>query len=289
MVARGPGIAIGIEFGQLSTGLSAILGMGRGLTAQKGINRAMGSMARQSAVEFGRVADAAGAAGEIAHVYEYGQEGTIGGRLWSLTFAGRAGDTVGNISFRAAELPTSVGAGIDERLASAASAAGRTIAGHYFPDKANHLETTQVLVSEAGRQEHTTRVGGDVERPRVLVYIDRNGDVRFAKRRRRENEFYKKFEALFTTYWAEQMVVQAKPKVHQGFKNAANFGAGRTNASIRRMAGIRPRIPAGLSGVFATDRGKPYTGIRLRQNEVSSMQKQVEKQLTKELVNQWRR
>lgn len=284
------GIAIGIDFGQLTTGLSAIMGMGQGMTNQKSLSDAIDRMARQSSREFGRIADKAGAAGKIAHVYEYGHEGSITGRLWHMNWQRSGNGTVGNVLFRKATIPTSVGAGIDPRLAAAASSAGRRIAGHYFPDKAEHLEDTQTLISEAGRQEYTTRTGGDVERPKVLVYIDRGGNVRFAKRRRRSNEFYNKFQEVFGSYWVGVMASQAQPKVQRAFTATAQYGAAEVNRSIRVVAGASlPRIPPGMSGVFATDRGRPFTGVRLRQTEVSRVQKLVEKRLSRELSNQWRK
>lgn len=284
MAAPGAGIAIGIDFGQLTTGLSAIMGIGRGLAHQKTLDNAVLQMARTAEKGFGAYADQAGAAGTIAHVYEYGQEGQPGGRLWDIKWSHGTKGSTGNVFFKRAEIPTSEAAGIDPRLVASARAAGRTLAGHFFPEKASHLEDTKTLISEAGKQEHTTRVGGDNPNPRALVYIDASGEVRFAKRRRRENEFYQKFHAVFASYWVGSVQSKMEPKVRRAFVETATYGAGVANKSIRAAAGASiPRIPPGMSGVFATDRGRPYAGVRLRQADITRVEESVKKRLLREL------
>jgi hypothetical protein len=289
MTRNQPGIAIGIDFGEITTGLSGILGMAKGITEQRRIGRASTRIVTVSEAEFGAFADAAGASGEIAHVYEYGQEGKPSGRLWHIAWQRRGGDMVGNITFKQARRPTQVGSGIDPALARHAAASKRTLAQHVFPNKAAHLEETKTLVSQAGVQEHTRRVGGDVSRPSVLVYIDRGGNVRFAKRRRRANEFYGKFREVFMRYWMTQFEAKGAPRVVRSFTNTVGYGGGVVSTSIRNARVMsRPRIPRGMAGVFVTDKGRPFGGLRVNEMEASRVEKQVSNRMEKELTGQWR-
>ena len=283
-----PGIAIGIDFGELTTGLGSILGVGKGIASPKHLGRAMRRIALHSGEEFGRHVDQNS---EVAHVYEYGQEGSPSGRLWKLNWQQRKGDMIGNISFRTARQPTKVGAGIDERVVDAAAAKGRKIAQHEFPEKASHLETTKMLVSVAGVQKHTTRVSstGDVPRPRMLVFVE-NGQVTFRRRRTEKNEFFGKFQEVFRNYWIASIEAQAKPRVTRAFRTTMTYSAGRVNRRVRAARGMSiPRIPAGQAGVFVTDRGRPFAGYRMRQTDVSRVEKAVAEKLRKDLITQWQR
>jgi len=133
----GPSIAI--DMGEITTGITAIAGFGRGFAGQEHLNKFVRSMVLTANKGFGRVADAAGAA-EAAHVYEYGMRGNPAGRLWKMHWAHRKDGATGNIFFMQSKRPTQVGDGIDPRIADSAAKVGRTIAQHIFPDKAKILE-----------------------------------------------------------------------------------------------------------------------------------------------------
>lgn len=276
---------MGIDFGELTTGLGAILGAGRGIASNKHLGKAVSEITRNAEREFGKIVDTS----DAAHVYEYGMEGNPAGRLWSINWLRRQGDMVGNIHFRTARRPTQIGAGIDERLASSAAAAGRSLAQHLFPDKAAHLESTKTLVSVAGVQKHTRRIGGDVPQPQSLVFVDERGDVKFRKVQRRENEFHNKFQAIFTAYWAGTLEGQGSKRVNTAFKKTMEYSMTQINRRVH-AAGMmsKPRIPVGMSGVYVTDRGRPFGGHRIRQADVSRVEERVAERLRKELVSQWR-
>jgi hypothetical protein len=284
-MAKPPGMAMGIDFGEITTGLSGIMGIGKGLAGQKNMRRATKKMAQLSTHEFGIFADKAAAAGEVSHMYEYGQP-NASGRLWYLTWNQQGVGRTGHLMTRPSKVPTR----IDPVISASAAAAGRQVAQHLFPSKAIHMETRKTLFAVAGVQQYTTRVGaGASQVPRSLVYVDKNGNVKFARSRRWENQFYGKFTALFIKYWMDELERKSSKRMQSAFIATVKRGSQHVNAGVRtaRMMST-PRITPGMRGLVLTDRGRPYAGIRLRENEVNRIANKVGKKLEKEMVSKWR-
>ena len=281
------GMAIGIDYGEITTGLAACLGMAKGMGDQTRLDMAMASITNSMTRDFGRRVDALGAEGTVAHVYEYKAEGNPAGRLWDIYWTQRGrGSRIGSVFFR----PAHVNPPIPEEIKSSAAASGRTLARHEFTDKANHLENTRILVSVAGQQRHTRRIGGDVSNPRSLVFIDSTGRMRFATRHVRKNEFYGKFRKVFASYWVTQVNHGMKGKVARGYNQTAKYGRGRVLREINRArAASTPRVTPGMSGIYVRDMNRPFVGIRVRQADVDRVARPVGDRLRRELVRQWQR
>lgn len=281
-------MAISIEFGQLTSGLSGILGVGQGMASDKYLSGAFHNLSRKMDREFGAAADAAASEGTIAHVYEYsptpsGIDPTPAGRLWELTWHKRRGDIVGNIIFKQSRAPSTP----DPALQAEAQAAGKSVSSHLFPNKAAHLETTQKLVAEAGIQRETTRLDGGPP-PDVLVYLGRDGEPRFANRLVRDNEFFGKFATFFTSYWISKLENQGKVRMQRGMSRVAGYGAGEVRKLVRKTSVFRPRpLPPGAFGVIATDKGLPYRGIRLSEKDIKIVEKKVGRFMIEELGKVW--
>lgn len=291
-MVRRSGMAIGIEFGELSTGLSALLGAAQGIMDQDVLDETFLEVGKRMTRDFGRKADAAGAEGAIAHVYEYntssyGVNASPVGRLWKIVWSKTGSSPTGSVVFR----DSNVDSRPDPKLVSqveAESGGSADMARHSFRDKAKHLETTKTLVSRAGIQRHTRRVGGTAN-PRMLVFLGRDGKPKFAKRYTRTNRFHNKFREFFMTYWMTQFEQSVEPKVKTGTHMVVREASGDVNRLVRKASLSVVRMPPlSFTGVYAMDHGKPYRGFRIRQSDVKAIKNKVKPKFKKEMLRRWR-
>lgn len=279
-----------IDFGQVTTGLSAVLGAGMGVTDQKILDRAVAKVMRVSGEQFAKYTDTVGES-EVPHVYEYksawtGQEvnASPAGRLWTM----RQTKIPGGMSlYIDLSKRSTIFAGPDPRLLAVAP----QMASHRFPTKASHLESTQHLSATPGIQRFTKRSkepsspGG----PRVLVYL-KDGQVRFSSRTVRwENKFYGRFEQHFREYWHTTMTAKSVKNM-AGFTRKMQPVVG--GSIVSPVAAIRlSTIPVrALPGrITLLDTGRMYTGLRMKQGVVRSVKAKVGKRMERELVRAWLR
>jgi len=276
-------LAINIDMAQLTTGLSAIMGIGEGFAKEKHMIRALRGTMRNATDNFSIYAD--GNASQVAHVYEYGRVGDSDGRLfrWDRVVSKRYIQS--NIRFIDAKVPTSRGEGIDPRIYDSAIRAGTRVSSHYFPKKAIHLEQNRRLTAIVGVRQFTERV--DSTEPKTTVYME-GGRVRFGKSNVRVNTFYQRFEGLFTSYWRTIAPERTSTQVYMGLKRTMDYSASKANRRIRAASMLSARQAAPqVMRVQITDGGKPFTGVFLRQRDIKMMETRTKNRLKKELKRGW--
>lgn len=290
-MATQTGMAIGIEFGEISTGVSAMLGVAQGMMKQEVLNDVFRQIGPKMEQRFGANADVAGARGDIAHVYEYnmtghGVDASRAGRLWDIVWKTDGGGTVGYIDFKESTVESKPDPALVSQV-EAESGGKAEMATHKFRDKAKHLETTKTLISRAGIQRHTERQGGSPN-PRMLVFLGSDGKAKFAKRHQRSNQFYNRFRDFFIGWWTQQMENNVEPKVKGGTLRTVHLASRDVNVLIRKASMSVVRMPPMRStGVFPMDHGKPYTGIRIRATDVKAMENKVIPKFKKEMLRSW--
>lgn len=277
-------LAINIDMAQLTTGLSAIMGIGRGIATDRHTTEALRGLLRSARSDFELYADRN--AGQVAHVYEYGRLGNPEGRLfyWSTMPSQRYAES--RVMFRKAKIPTSRGHGIDPRIYDSAVRAGKRVSSHTFPDKARHLEQNKRLVSTAGVRNFTKRL--DPNEPRTTVYME-GGRVKFGKTNVRENKFYRRFEGLFIQYWMTIAPSRTSTQLEHGLRRTMMYSSQQANRRIRAasMLSARQATPQ-VMRVQITDGGRPFTGVFLRERDIKMMEDRVSKHFRKELTKEWR-
>jgi len=78
-------------------------------------------------------------------------------------------------------------------------------------------------------------------------------------------------------------------RVNSTARKTAKFGGLRINHAIKRASmKSRPRPAVGMVGVRVTDRGRPYTGVRIREGEAKNMSRVIGKHMQREVSKGWR-
>ena len=192
----------------------------------------------------------------LGHVYEYGEVGQNLGRLWKIRY--REGD--GRVFASVDWLPSSEPMPIDPELEGDARAAGRSLATHFFPDKARVLESgPETYTIHAGVQRYTERVGGDVSRPDSLVFMS-NGNVVFAKSATQTNFSSGQFEAawndFFTTHARKIVVQDISQKMIKRVVPKVESELGKAAATVRMKSTPRVTASTPTRGVDVTVKGQ---------------------------------
>jgi len=281
-VTRNQAPGMSIDFGEITTGLSAVYGVSKGFTDNKMLRETVEKVAVKSMVLFGASADAV-AETQIPHFYEYrgeseGQEvqNTISGRLWRWHLRKDPSGAAIEMDTRQSRVPGGPSQTLLDEFPN--------MSGHYFADKAAHLENEPTLSARAGVQQHTERTKEGT--PRVLIFEER-GRVFFRKRRVWRNEFYGKFEEHFRYYFGERFLATADQRAQSALRTirpAIVKSVSQPIAAVR-IASI-PKMPRPYM-ITLLDVGRPYTGIRMKQGVQRRAEKSVEQAVRKGLVRAW--
>lgn len=275
-----------IDFGEITAAISAAYGAGKGFTDKKVLKQAAADGTVFATQQFSLWADSI-AESQIPHFYEY--QGESSGQRIDASPGGRL------FEFRYNRLPSGLSAYVKTRQAKNPGGPSDTLreafpglSGHYFPDKAEHLETTPQLEAVAGVRRYTRRTKAAAPgQPKSLIF-ERRGEIVFRKRRVWKNEFYGRFEIAFRTYFAQKFITSADTRM-QGVAMRLDRTIAGTVAkaafSARAASMARPPI-AGM--IVMTDAGRPFMGIRVKQTIAKPAEQVVQKHLKKELKNAWR-
>jgi hypothetical protein len=268
-------IQLGIEYGQVSAGLSAALGVARGYTDYRHLQKVVTEVFTQAEGLFGAEADRRSA--EFPHMFEWG--GTVDeiltgrpNRLWYWVPVHTGRDLVATLETKQAQ---NAGYASTELQ----SQAGGELSPHLFPDKAAHMETNPVLSARAGVQKFTERLHGG--QPRTLVYLDNSGQIKYGQYRRWRNEFYGKFEQFFEQYFAGQVQIAAEKIIFDAVERSQPTASSEVQKAVA-SATARPRIRPGAA-VTITDEGKPARGIRIKESIANRVAKKVGAKFVREL------
>lgn len=272
-----------IDFGEITAALSAAYGAGQGWTDNKALQRMAERVGIVSTEKFGAYADSI-AQSTLPHVYEYRGESsgqqivdTPAGRLFEFHPKKIPGGISSFVQFKQSRVP----GGPSEVL----RAAFPKMSGHYFPDKAEHLETTPTLRAEAGVQEFTERTRPG--QPRALIF-ERNGQIFFRKWRVWQNEFYGRFDMAFRVYFTNTFITSSDQRM-QAFaaRLTPYIHSVVARSALKARAGSIPRhVLPGM--IRMTDSGRPFVGIRIKPTIAKNAKQQVQKQLEKEMLTAWR-